>query len=128
MPLWLGPGLKFLQRAWNTSGDSTDTATLNFALKLNGILADLGWGGWKLVALPLLLKMTVSPVVLEQEPRKVLEFLAALKRAKKLNAGETDLVWREKIERWTLTRLKNWDRAAGKEAVSAMFCTILNYN
>ncbi|KAG5642515.1 hypothetical protein DXG03_002616 [Asterophora parasitica] len=116
MPLWLGPGFKFLQRAWTASLDTKNPAALHFILKLNGCLAELGWGGWKLVAQPLILKMTVAQGVLEQDPRQVLEFLAALKRMKKLSFGETDLVWREKIEKRTLTRLKGWHQASGKEA------------
>jgi U3 small nucleolar RNA-associated protein 20 len=111
MPLWIGPGLKHLQRVWATP------ATLRFALKLNGCLAELGWGGWKLVALPLLLKTTVSSSVLEQEPKKVLGFLASLKRAKKLSTGETDLVWRDKMEKWVMGRLKVWNKDSGDDAV-----------
>ncbi|KAF9461848.1 hypothetical protein BDZ94DRAFT_790553 [Collybia nuda] len=111
MSLWLGPGYKLLQRSW-ASPD-----TLRFALKLNGCLADLGWGGWKLIALPLILKLTISPSVLEKEPRAVLRFLASLRRAKRLSSGETDLVWRERLEKWTLERLKTWNKESGEDAV-----------
>lgn len=119
MPLWLGPGYKFLQRSWTTSIEGEDRTTLHFALKLNGCLAELGWGGWKLVALPLLLKNTVSQGVLEQDPRRVLEFLASLKKANRLNTAETDLVWRDKLEKWTLVRLRDWDLKGGNEVVGS---------
>ncbi|KAF8058583.1 hypothetical protein FPV67DRAFT_1428362 [Lyophyllum atratum] len=124
MPLWLGPGVKFLQRAWGAASTTTDE---------DGDEDDLGWGGWKLVALPLLLKMTVSSgqgqgqgqgqrgvMPMERDPRAILHFLAELKRAKKLNAGETDLVWRDKIEKVALGRLSAWgkerERGAGVDA------------
>lgn len=109
MPLWAGPGLKFLQRAWGVHTDTRDDSTsLAFALKVHGCLAELGWGGWKLVGLPLVLKMCVVPRVLEEEPRAVLGLLAALRRGKKLSAGDTDLVWRTKVEKWALGRLEAW--------------------
>lgn len=91
---------------------------LLFALQLSGCLAEAGWGGWKLVAQPLVLRMTVAPEVLEAQPRKVLSLLAALKRAKMLGNGEADIVWRERLEKWALGRLKLWEQGEGGEAVS----------
>jgi U3 small nucleolar RNA-associated protein 20 len=111
MPLWIGPELKFLQCAWGTQTDVLDNANthLQFALKVNGCLAELGWGGWKLVGLPLTLKMGMVPTVLEAEPRGVLGLLAALRRGKKLNVGDADLVWRTKLEKWSIARLEIWE-------------------
>jgi U3 small nucleolar RNA-associated protein 20 len=110
MPLWVGAGHKYLQRAWGVHTDTPDESiSLQFALKVNGCLAELGWGGWKLVGLPLALKMCVLPRVLEGEPRMVLGLLAALRRGKKLSPGDTDLVWRTKVEKWALGRLEAWE-------------------
>ncbi|KAG6885913.1 hypothetical protein C0993_007931 [Termitomyces sp. T159_Od127] len=77
MPLWLGPGMRFLQRAWEeacsslkfTQGQKDDETLaavriLRFVLSLTGALSSVSWGGWKPVALPLLLKNTARPEVL----------------------------------------------------------------
>lgn len=90
--------MKFMQRVWGSED-------LRFALQLNGALAELGWGGWKLVALPLVLKNTVKPEILENDGKAVLEFLARVKRARKISAGEVDLVWRTRVEKCALERL-----------------------
>lgn len=110
MPLWLNGGLKFLQRAWNWD----DEQGLRFSLRLNGCLAELGWGGWKLVALPILMKKTVAPAVLERasHSRQVLGLLAELKRAKRLSVAETDIVWREQVEKIAFAKLDAWDKNA----------------
>jgi len=105
MPLWLGPGYKFLQRAWSAC---TDQPTLQFVLKLNVCLAELGWGGWKLVALPLLLKAAASQTMLDLDPPKILEVLATLRKSKKFSVSDTDLVWKDRFERFALARLEKW--------------------
>jgi U3 small nucleolar RNA-associated protein 20 len=119
MPLWVGAGRKFLQYAWGAQTDVLENGNTNlqFALKVNGCLAELGWGGWKLVGLPLTLKMCLLPAVLQAEPRGVLGLLAALRRGKKLNGGDTDLVWRTKLEKWALGRLEGWEIDNVEESV-----------
>ena len=112
MPLWLGPGYKFLQRAWSAC---TDQPTLQFVLKLNACLAELGWGGWKLVALPLLLKATASQTMLDFDPRKILGVLATLKKSKKFSVSDTDLVWKDRFEKFALARLEKWTLSPQRE-------------
>jgi U3 small nucleolar RNA-associated protein 20 len=122
MSHWIGSGLKFLQRIWGLverpAGDDEDAVCLTLSLKLHGSLAELGWGGWKMVALPLVLKATVRPSLLDQEPRKLFSFLASLKRLKKLNPGEVDMVWKAKIEKCALARLEVLKGQAGDAVVS----------
>ncbi|KAG6834514.1 hypothetical protein H0H93_009222, partial [Arthromyces matolae] len=130
MPLWLGPGMKFFQRAWNETCPPSDASsldhqktpqkhdensykdTLHFVLSLNGTLASLSWGGWKPVALPLLLKNTSRPEVRASDPRGVLRLLASLKKAGKLGSsgsgGDIDVVWKGRVEEWALGRLKTF--------------------
>lgn len=118
MSLWLGPGLKFLQHVWSpTAVEGTANSQeivpftetqLSFTLKFNLCLADAGWGGWKLVASPVLLKsMTKTELgLIDKEQRRLIAFLAALQREKKLAApGDLDLVWRRKIQAVILQRL-----------------------
>ncbi|EAU91851.2 U3 snoRNP protein Utp20 [Coprinopsis cinerea okayama7 len=110
MSHWIGPGLKFLQRSWGIierrENDADDATCIQFSLKLHGSLAELGWGGWKMVALPLVLKATVRPNLLESEPSKLLAFCASLRRLKKISPNEVDFVWRTKIEKCALARLE----------------------
>jgi U3 small nucleolar RNA-associated protein 20 len=102
MSMWLGPGLKFLQRTWrwNSVAAMTTTTTtehdepmsvqesaglvVTFALKFNGCLASSNWGGWKPVALPLLYRSVVKP---EVDSKVLLDFLARLKRLGKVGGG-----------------------------------------
>lgn len=114
MSIWLGPGLKFLQRCWG----SRDAATISFTLNLHGCLAELEWGAWKLIALPLVLITTVKSEFLDSQARNTLSFLASLKRAKMLGDADVDLVWREKIEKVALERLNMWKQDNGVDAVS----------
>ncbi|KAF9222298.1 hypothetical protein BS17DRAFT_735750 [Gyrodon lividus] len=79
--------------------------TPRFGVLLLGTLADLSWGGWKLVALPALLKCT--PTLLSKEPKKTLRLLSSLRRSDKL--GEVDIVWRRTIDTWVCGRLSRWD-------------------
>jgi len=114
MPHWIGPGLKFLQNLWNTSpppSESTPFAQtrLSFALKTYLCLGDTSWGGWKMIALPLVFKSTMKPEIgLIEHPRELIAFLAALKRGKKLGLpGEVDVVWKRKMEALVIERLKS---------------------
>jgi len=122
MPLWLSQGMKFLQRAWGLiqrpAQDAEDEFCIKFALNLNGALAELGWGGWKLVALPSVLKMSVRPNVTDKHPTSLFAFLASLRHNKKISQGDTDLVWRTRIEQCALARLEVLKGQTGTEAAA----------
>ncbi|KAH0588866.1 hypothetical protein H2248_004657 [Termitomyces sp. 'cryptogamus'] len=123
MSLWLGPGMKFFQRAWacslSSAQEQEDDETyapapvLHFVLSLTGALSSLSWGGWKSVALPLLLKNTARPEVRAHDAKGVLRLLASLKKAGKLGSssesgsGEVNVVWRGRMEEWVLSRLES---------------------
>ncbi|PPQ91255.1 hypothetical protein CVT25_006372 [Psilocybe cyanescens] len=135
MSLWLGPGLKFLQHVWSpTAVEGTANSQeivpftetqLSFTLKFNLCLADAGWGGWKLVASPVLLKsMTKTELgLIDKEQRRLIAFLAALQREKKLAApGDLDLVWRRKIQAVILQRLADgaWKEECSDDMVAEL--------
>ncbi|KAF8991462.1 armadillo-type protein [Cyathus striatus] len=115
MSHWLGPGLKFLQRCWAESQQD-----ISFVLKLHGCLADLGWGGWRLIAMPQVLKATVKPEVLEKEPKKTLAFLASLKRSKRIELKDVDVVWRTRLEKCAIERLRDWRKEERDEAATEL--------
>ncbi|KAL4261563.1 Small subunit processome component 20 [Pleurotus pulmonarius] len=96
MGLWLGPGRKLLESSWS------DPA---YAIKLHGALADLGWGGWKSLALPNVLKQT--PNLLQNDPHNTIHLLSVLHRDKRL--GEVDLVWKQRFNTWASGQLRNWE-------------------
>jgi hypothetical protein len=75
-----GPGRVFDIRALSVT---------SLGLMLCGVLAELSWGGWKLVEFPSLLSATRT--LLESEPSLTLRLLAYLQNAGKL--GEVDIVW-----------------------------------
>ncbi|KAG6897519.1 hypothetical protein C0992_000745 [Termitomyces sp. T32_za158] len=127
MPLWFGPGMRFLQRAWGeacsplkfTQGQQDDETLvavhiLRFVLSLTGALYSVSWGGWKPVALPLLLKHTARAEVCAHSSKDTLRLLASLKKAGKLESssrsgsGEVDVVWRGRMEEWVLSRLASF--------------------
>lgn len=130
MALWLSNGMKFLQRAWGLterpSRDADDdNFCVEFSLRLNGSLAELGWGGWKLIALPLVLKMSVKPTLLGKHTTKLFAFLAALRKSKKISSGEVDLVWRTKVEKCALERLGVLKEQSGVDIVSFVLLHVL---
>ncbi|KAF8181826.1 armadillo-type protein [Pholiota molesta] len=114
MSLWLGPGLKFLQHLWNDSAQTQpqpQTQTrLAFTLKFHLCLAEAGWGGWKLIAAPVLFRATVKPevgLVQGDGQRRLVGFLAALMRADKLGSvAELELGWKRKVEAVVNERLE----------------------
>ncbi|KAG6844945.1 hypothetical protein H0H87_002278 [Tephrocybe sp. NHM501043] len=131
MPLWIGPGMKFLQRAWGEacnlpSEDKNhhNKPILRFVLSLSGALSSLSWGGWKPVALPLILKWTAKPEVRLSDPRGVLRLLASLRRAGKLGSssgsGDLDVVWRGRVEEWVLGRLRAWKSSSEIETATEL--------
>lgn len=118
--LWVGCS-KVLERTWSilsTEGVEDDDAWA-FSLRLNGTLAELGWGGWKMVGLPMLLKATskgssylqTSDGMNDEQKRGRIRlffsFLATLRRHKKISAGEVDMVWRNRLETLAVSRLRS---------------------
>jgi U3 small nucleolar RNA-associated protein 20 len=96
MAISTGPGRAFVARALDVP---------SFGLMLCGVLAELGWGGWKLVGLPALLKAT--PSLLQAEPTLTLRLLASLQHSGKL--GEVDIVWKRSVDSWIQTHLSSWE-------------------
>ncbi|OAX32581.1 hypothetical protein K503DRAFT_870071, partial [Rhizopogon vinicolor AM-OR11-026] len=96
MAMSAGPGRVFVTRALSVP---------SFGLMLCGVLAELGWGGWKLVGLPSLL--TATRTLLESEPSLTLRLLASLKNTGKL--GEVDIVWKRSVDAWIQNRLSCWE-------------------
>ncbi|KAG7447295.1 uncharacterized protein BT62DRAFT_948312 [Guyanagaster necrorhizus] len=112
MALSMGLGRRFLEHCWDHPV---------FAIELHGALADLGWGGWKMIALPTLLKKT--PLLLENEPVRTLQLLASVHKEKRL--GEIDLVWKQRVEQWVKNRLQNWVMSR-ESALELQFIVILS--
>lgn len=96
MPVWLGPGRKALERAWERPV---------LGLELCGALSDLSWGGWKMLVLPYIQKMT--PSLFETHPAKALELLSSLHSQGRLDGMETS--WKSKIQKWVDTWFVIWD-------------------
>ena len=126
MSMWLGPGLKFLQRTWRSCSATTDyepqesAVLVTFTLKFNGCLASSNWGGWKLVALPLLYRSVLKQDV---DSKTLLDFLARLKRVGKVGgSGEKEKekekdaegVWK-KVEEYAVARLTALKEKCGQE-------------
>lgn len=76
-----------------------------FGASLLGALAELSWGGWKLVALPALFRSTGD--LLATEPKQTLRLFASLRHSDKL--GDVDIVWRRTIDIWLCERLSHWE-------------------
>ena len=96
MALAMGPGRKVFERIWEFP---------EFALGLCGVLSDLNWGGWKMIALPHVLKHTRS--LLQNNPVKTLELLSALHREGRLEG--VDLAWRQSFEVWVDGWFGEWN-------------------
>lgn len=108
MGLWLGPGRMLLESSWS------DPA---YAIKLHGALADLGWGGWKSLALPNVLKQ--MPNLLQSDTHNAIHLLSVLHRDKRL--GEVDLVWKQRFNIWVSGQLLNWELTDGAVSVCSSF-------
>ena len=87
-----------------------------FTLKFNGCLASSNWGGWKLVALPLLYRSVLKPDV---DSKVLLDFLARLKRMGKVGGSgekekEAEGMWK-KVEGYAVGRLTVLKEKCGRE-------------
>ena len=108
MALWMGPGRRIIESAW-------DSPRPDHGLTLCGALADLRWGGWKMIAVPSLTK--VIPRLLLQNDhggRLVLHLLASLHREG--NLWELNPGCRTALEEHVCARLGTWEK--GEESVS----------
>ena len=126
MSMWLGPGLRFLQRTWRWNSTTMEPQSMSpqelavfatFTLKFNGCLASSNWAGWKLIALP---RLYQSILKLDVDFRVLLDFLARLKRVGKVggNGGEKEKeaegVWK-KVEEYAVARLTALKEKCGRE-------------
>ncbi|KAI0364815.1 hypothetical protein BV20DRAFT_955505 [Pilatotrama ljubarskyi] len=96
MALWMAHGRKVLERSWERP---------LLGIELTGALSDLSWGGWKLVAAPHISGNTHK--LLESCPAQMLELLAALNRAKRLN--DMDVVWKQRFQTWVDPTFGSWE-------------------
>lgn len=96
MALWMGPGRKVLARVW---------ARPRLALALCCVLSDLGWGGWKLLALPQVVKALPDLLDAGAHTGPALELLGAAQREKRL---QVDAPWKARLQTWFERRLEGW--------------------
>ena len=97
MTVWTAHGRKVLDRVW---------VRPLLGLELTGALSDLGWGAFKVLALPYVASNTHK--LLESHPSQTLETLAALGREKRL--GEMDMVWKQRFGTWVEKKLDGWEQ------------------
>ena len=95
--------------------DSAGLAT-TFTLKFSGCLASSNWGGWNLVALPLLYRFVLKP---DLDLKILLDFLARLKRMGKVGGSgerkkEAEGMWK-KVEKYAVARLTALEEKCGRE-------------
>ena len=102
MSLWMGLGRRYLEYVWSLANDGSEIH-VKYALEIHGILVEMGWGGWKMIALPVLLKRSIP--LLEVQSLQVLRLLSKVKEEGKL--GEVDVVWKRGVEAWLKGRLSN---------------------
>ena len=108
MALWMGPGRRIIERAW-------DSPQPDHGLTLCGALADLGWGGWKMIAVPSLAKV-IPPLLHNAHGGLVLHLLASLRREGKL--WELNFGCRTALEEYVCARLGKWEKS--EESVSSL--------
>ena len=94
---------------------------VTFTLKFNGCLASSNWGGWKLVALPLLYRSVLKSDV---DSKVLLVFLARLKRVGKVGGNdekvkEAEGMWK-KVEGYAVGRLTVLKEKCGREMDDAL--------
>lgn len=99
MAIWMGPGRKMLERVWNERP--------SLALQLTGALSDMEWGGWKMIALPHVMKRALELLGNNKEPLLVLEVLNSVQTGAKLSTA--DERWKDKLAQWVESRFANWE-------------------
>ncbi|KAK1236291.1 U3 snoRNP protein [Marasmius sp. AFHP31] len=106
MASWMSSARTFLAKLWENE------SMIGFTLRLHGVLAELGWGGWKMIAQPVLVKKSSKLLDHEGEAKETVRLLASLCRGCKM--GEVDLVWKRRVEEWSYKRLKEFFERLGK--------------
>ncbi|KAF8589509.1 hypothetical protein K439DRAFT_362879 [Ramaria rubella] len=96
MPIWMGPGRKFIEASWKNSAVGP---------KLSGALSDLHWGGWRLIELPFTLKYTLQSINID--PLPTLSLLATLSRSQRLD--DVDEGWLARVAESVDVRLVAWN-------------------
>ena len=109
MALWLGPGRKVFERIWERPV---------LGVELCGALSDLNWGGWKMLALPHVLKL--APELLQSHTAKTLELLVAVHREGRLE--NVDVAWKGKLQKWVDGRFAAWDGSTDKASTVRRLC------
>lgn len=110
----LGLGRRTLERAWKERP--------RVALQITGALMELGWGGWQLAALPLVVSRSME--VLEGVGSRdeealsvqVLEVLADAYKAGKL--GSIDQRWKERLSQWVQGRFAKWENTGAQVGIN----------
>ncbi|KAJ7494716.1 armadillo-type protein [Mycena galericulata] len=129
---WMGKGRDVLDTVWTAKSE----ATVLFAISLTGALAELGWAGWRAIGIPLLLRLSSKILMakdgVEELQRRTVGLIAELWRAKKLGAGDGDVVWRNCVETWGATQLTDiltlssfFSQSSGISAVLVQSCEAL---
>lgn len=95
MSLWMGPGRKVLEWVW---------CRPTLAFKLCGVLSDMNWGGWKLIALPNVVKQTHTLIL--NHPKEMLGLLSTAQREKRLES--VDEGWKRRLQEWVGQRFQEW--------------------
>ncbi|KAG8773650.1 U3 snoRNP protein [Ceratobasidium sp. 428] len=95
MAAWIGSGRRALDAVWKDPVEG---------LRVAGILSELGWGGWKSILLPHVLRRT--PETLASSPTQTLLVLAHLYSAGQL---DVDPVWIARVGSDISKMLQNWN-------------------
>ncbi|KAJ7650292.1 armadillo-type protein [Roridomyces roridus] len=105
---WMTKGREVLDTVWT----ATSEKTILFAISLTGALAELGWGGWRALGVPIVLRMS-SRILMNDEgegreelQRRTFGLIAELWRTGKLVSKDGDVVWRNAVETWGVRKLK----------------------
>ncbi|KAL0061427.1 U3 snoRNP protein [Marasmius tenuissimus] len=109
MASWMSSARTYLAKLWENE------SMVGFTLRLHGVLAELGWGGWKMIAQPILVKKSSKLLDQEGEAKETVRLLASLCRGGKM--GEVDLVWKRRVEEWSYKRLKGFSERPEKLGV-----------
>ncbi|KAG8693954.1 U3 snoRNP protein [Ceratobasidium sp. 394] len=95
MAAWIGPGRRALDVVWQNPAEG---------MRIAAILSELGWGGWKSMVLPHILRRTHE--TLASLPTQTLSVLAHLYSAGQL---DVDPVWIARVGSDISTMLQNWN-------------------
>ncbi|KAG9082647.1 U3 snoRNP protein, partial [Ceratobasidium sp. UAMH 11750] len=95
MAAWIGPGRRALDVVWQNPAEG---------MRIAAILSELGWGGWKSMVLPHILRRTHE--TLASLPTQTLSVLAHLYSEGQL---DVDPVWIARVGSDVSTMLQNWN-------------------